>query len=369
MNLARTIRPLLLALGATAVALLVSAPAGAAATPVAVQGNHLVTTGGLPFRLLGVNRDYSELGCVPTAFDTGPQVFDGPSDQASVNAMLSWGVGAVRIPLNEACWLNINGVKIGGEAYKAEIQRYVDLLGANGIISVLDLHIATPGKLAPTYDLLPMADADHSPKFWGSVAKRFKGHQGVILDLYNEPFGIPWSCWRDGGCTVPKKVLKECKCSAKPYKAAGMRPMLKQVRKAGFGGPVMMTGLGFDRPQLEKWLKYRPNDSQLIASAHLYDFSGCVDEACWSREYLKTAAKVPVVNGEFGETDCAHGFIDRYMNFADQHGIGYLGWTWSAGHESCKEGPVLIQDYNGTPTGYGVGLRDHLRALRAAGQF
>jgi endoglucanase len=26
-------------------------------------------------------------------------------------------------------------------------------------------------------------------------------------------------------------------------------------------------------------------------------------------------------------------------------------------------GPVLIEDYAGTPTPYGAGLRDHLRAL------
>jgi endoglucanase len=29
----------------------------------------------------------------------------------------------------------------------------------------------------------------------------------------------------------------------------------------------------------------------------------------------------------------------------------------------CKDGPALITDYNGTPTPFGVGFRNHLRRL------
>src|ERR1700733_2243263 len=42
-------------------------------------------------------------------------IFDGPSDQASITAMKSFGVNAVRIPLNEACW--------NGESYVSSAQR------------------------------------------------------------------------------------------------------------------------------------------------------------------------------------------------------------------------------------------------------
>jgi endoglucanase len=72
------------------------------------------------------------------------------------------------------------------------------------------------------------------------------------------------------------------------------------------------------------------------------------------------AARVPVVTGELGEDDCAHGFIDEYMGWADAHGVSYLGWAWNVW--DCKTGPALITDYAGTPTPYRVGLRDHLAA-------
>jgi endoglucanase len=54
------------------------------------------------------------------------------------------------------------------------------------------------------------------------------------------------------------------------------------------------------------------------------------------------------------------------MRLADAHGIGYLGRSWDAvapGGWSCSGGPSLIKDYQGTPTAFGIGFRDHLRAL------
>ena len=74
-------------------------------------------------RLLGVNRSGADYQCV----ETGDQIFDGPTDQASIEAMVSWHINAVRVPLNESCWLGINGVdpSLGGAAYRAAIHEYV----------------------------------------------------------------------------------------------------------------------------------------------------------------------------------------------------------------------------------------------------
>ena len=50
------------------------------------------------------------------------------------------------------------------------------------------------------------------------------------------------------------------------------------------------------------------------------------------------------------------------MGWADGHGVSYLGWAWNSDF-NCNSGPGLVTDYNGTPTGFGVGLRDHLATL------
>jgi hypothetical protein len=84
-------------------------------------------------------------------------------------------------------------------------------------------------------------------------------------------------------------------------------------------------------------------------------------ESCWNSTLAPVAARVPPVAGEIGENTCSHGFVDRVMKWFDDRGLSYPGWTWNAW--DCSTGPSLISAYDGTPTAYGIGLRDHLRAL------
>ena len=73
-----------------------------------VSGNELVRASGQQVVLRGVDRSGTEYECVQ-----GHGIFDGPSDQASVSAMRSRGINAVRVPLNEACWNGESYVKPG----------------------------------------------------------------------------------------------------------------------------------------------------------------------------------------------------------------------------------------------------------------
>jgi hypothetical protein len=73
---------------------------------VAVSGNHLVDSSGAVVQLRGVNRSGTQYAC-----SEGWGIFDGPSDNASLDAMLAWHVNAVRVSLNDACWLGVNAVR------------------------------------------------------------------------------------------------------------------------------------------------------------------------------------------------------------------------------------------------------------------
>src|SRR5215472_17862849 len=104
-----------------------AAPAQAsdAPAPLKVSQNQLLDANGSQVHLTGVNRSGTEYACVQ-----GWGIFDGPADDASVAAIASWGANAVRIGLNEDCWLGINGVKpqYGGASYRQAIEAYVDRL-------------------------------------------------------------------------------------------------------------------------------------------------------------------------------------------------------------------------------------------------
>lgn len=314
---------------------------------VRVQGNHLVGPDGKPVRLLGVNRSGTEYACIQ-----GWGIFDGPSDAASVAAIASWHVDAVRLPLNEDCWLGINGVSpaYGGGAYQRAVEAYVALLTSHHIVAILDLHWSAPGAEAAEGQQ-DMADADHSPAFWFSVASAFRDSPDVVFDLYNEPRDISWRCWLHG-CTTRQG-----------WQAAGMQQLLDQVRSAGATQLVIVSGLQ-GANDLSQWRRYTPVDPlhQLAAGLHVYADSPCHSKACLDRTALPVASAVPVVTTELGEYDCGDDFIDPFMQWADRHGLSYLGWAWDA-WPSCTAGPALITTYEGTPTGFGAGFRSHLAVL------
>jgi endoglucanase len=222
---------------------------------------------------------------------------------------------------------------------------------------VLDLHWSAPGHVRAQMQG-PMADADHSPRFWASVASTFRSAHGVVFDLYNEPTGVSWRCWLRG-------------CDMGGWRSAGMQELVDAVRGSGARQPIVASGIRLGN-DLSGWLSHRPRDpaGQLAAGFHVYDVGEapyCATAACWQRTVAPVAARVPVVATEFGELDCRTRFIEPFMRWADRHGISYVAWAWNAslvpGSWPCAAGPSLIRSYSGEPTPYGRGFRDHLAAL------
>lgn len=337
-------------LAALAAVLLAAGPA--AGKPwIGVRGQHLVDKQGRHVRLLGVNRSGTEYAC-----QQGYGFFDGPSDMASIRAMQSWHVNAVRVPLNETCWLGINGIekRYGGDAYRKAIRAWVSRLERAGLYVILDLHWAAPGSRQAT-GIIPMPDADHAPAFWRSVAAEYRHDHAVLFDLYNEPHDVGWGCW-EHGCDIHDGRVGD-------YRAAGMTELLEVVRSTGARQPVMLGGTEWARDD-DGWLAHLPPDpaDAEVASNHTYDFAACFHRC--RAALAEIARSHPVVTGELGEGDCRDTYIGPYMRWADRHGISYLGWAWDAhGGWTCRSGPSLIKDYDGTPTAFGRGFRDHLRKL------
>jgi len=311
---------------------------------VHVMGNQLVDGEGHAVQLVGLNRSGTEYACAQ-----GWGIFDGPSDGASIAAMTTWHPGIVRVPLNEDCWLGINGVaaEYGGAAYRQAVKGFVHRLERHGLLVDLELHLSAPGNQLALGQQV-MADADHSPTFWRRVAASFKDDHAVLFELFNEPHDISWDCWLSG-CTTDAG-----------WQTAGMQSMLDAVRSTGATNVVLAGGLGWSS-DLSEWLSHRPTDpaGQLVAAFHTYNFSGCHTLACWVSTVAVVADQVPVMTTEFGEDDCAGGYVGPLMRWLDAQGISYLGWTWNTW--DCRSGPALITSYDGTPTGYGRTVRHHFR--------
>ncbi len=340
-------------------------PPGGAAPELEVSGNRLVDASGGTVRLRGVNRSGGEFACVQ-----GNGIWDGPMDAASVEAIRSWNADAVRVPLNSDCWLGLSNVDPAyrGAAYQKAVGDYVALLEKNGITPILELHWShglwtgndNHCATANAECQKPMPDAEYAPEFWRQVAAAYKNDTAVVFDLFNEPYpnnlqvmdyAQSWKCWRDGGA----------ECTGLTYEAAGMQDLLDAVRSTGAQNVVMAAGSSYSN-DLSQWLAQKPSDptGNLAAAWHSYNFNYCKDASCWDQQLAPVAEQVPLVAGEIGENTCGHSYTDTLMAWLDQHGASYLGWTWNTW--DCSSGPSLISSYDGTPTAYGAGLRDHLRS-------
>jgi endoglucanase len=326
---------------------------GSALPALHASGNKLMDDSGNVVQLRGVSRSGTEYSCIQ-----GNGIFDGPSDDTSLEAIRTWKANAIRIPLNEDCWLAINGVDAAyaGANYQAAILDFADRAAAKGLYPILELHWSAPGT-TPATEQNPMPDSDHSVTFWSEVAAAFKDRDEVIFELFNEPFPdsnqdttAAWTCWKSGGT-----------CSGVSYPVAGMQALVTAVRNAGAENLVVLGGVTYSN-SLSQWNSYMPTDpsNNLAAAWHVYDFNTCNSTTCYDSNVAPVAALHPVIATEIGEQDCEGSFITTVMGWLDTHDASYLGWTWDD-WGGCL---VLITDYTGTPNGpYGQTYQAHLQSF------
>ncbi|GAC1574870.1 MAG: hypothetical protein NVS3B9_6980 [Candidatus Doudnabacteria bacterium] len=388
-------------------------------TGLHTSGNQILNGSNIPVRLLGINRGATS-ACVQNY-----AIFSGPpgTDQGVIQTIANWNITAVRVPINEDCWLNINGspAAYSGVPYQNEVTQFIQLLAKNNIATILDLHWTAPGAFL-SQNQQQMADTDHASTFWTSVANTFKDGgsafpsalSSVVFDLYNEPYPdnngpitqAVWQCLRDG-CQKSTYLNSAGAEVAYTWQAAGMQSLIQAVRDTGATNLVMVGGPGYAGllgPNTapsgcasanwlscdpNNWLTYKPVDKKtsgtiinnLAASVHIYgdtadplgNYSGnyCHNVTCWNGMVLPVIqAGYPVVTGEVGESDCLPNFINGLMSWMDGYGQNYTAWHWwPQSAVGCANYPLLGNDsgntdyYSGVPSAYGIGLKNHLAAL------
>ncbi|HEY5024691.1 MAG TPA: cellulase family glycosylhydrolase [Acidimicrobiales bacterium] len=356
---------------------------------ITVSGNHFVNGAGSTVRLLGADVPSTEYAC-----DQGWGYASQPLTVGTADAIASWHADAVRVPLNEDCWLGINGQPSYGTevGYQQAMESWVTDLNDAGIYAIVDLHWTAPGA-NDADGQRPMPD-DHSKAFWTSVASAFKNNHAVVFDAFNEPYSpaangnsslpVSWSCWLNGGCLLPVANQDGTINDADTYTAVGMQAMVNTIRATGATQPILLGGLSYAN-DLSGWLAYEPTDPdhQLAASFHNYYGESCDTTSCWQSTIATVAAQVPVVTGEFDQGyDCASPpttpsglttFDTTFMHWADADGVSYLAWGWWVlGNTStpCSaladpgDNDALVSDYAGTAVSPdGTNLRTHLAVL------
>lgn len=359
-------------------------PAPSAPTGLHVSGAQLLDGAGAVIVLHGVNHSGTDYQCANAGYGYWDG-FNGDTDLAALSTMArfggdpgyrnGYGVSAVRVELNEACWLGLSGVPANqsGAAYQSAMAQYVQNLNAAGMVVILGLHNAAPDGKGTTD--VPMPDDDTLP-FWSQVATTFKSYSSVLFNLYNEPHPLnnavsdaAWACWRDGD---PAGRTACGTGGPTPYHAQGFQAIVTAIRNTGATQPLIIGGISYSG-YVDKWEQYKPTDplNQLIADTHAYGNGAIVTTSQYQTAYggFLAAAQNPLIFNEIGDNDCEAGgvassHINSLMPWLDQRGIGYLAWTYN--RWNCSNGPALITSYSGATTAYGAVYQQHLVALNQA---
>ena len=318
---------------------------------VRVQSNRLVDPSGKEVWLQGVNAGGME------TIPNGEQ-----ETKSTVVAIDEWKANCIRLPINEAHWFGtgVYSKNDGGKSFRDACDKIVRLAANRGAYVVIDLHRFRAPK------------AEHVA-FWKDCAAHYKNHPAVLFDLFNEPHGISWEIWRDGGWVGQQGkhdesafLSAEEKKKNQGFESVGMQALVDAVRSTGAKNVVIAGGLfwandltGIESEAIEKGEKksYRLTDTTgngIMYAWHTYHW-----HKGWGR-ILPVAAKHPIFLGEVGasplgvmnfipdnQQEDPYTFSPDMLGFIQKLRINWTGWCFHP-----KAAPVMIQSWDYDPTPY-----------------
>ncbi len=309
--------------------------------PLHVAGNRLVNPDGKEVWLQGLNAGGLE------SVAQGDQVI-----KSTVVGIDEWKANVIRLPVRREFWTGDTPLmKDGGKAYRECVDQIVTLAANRGAYVALDLH---------RFRAPDQKDAD----FWKDAAARYKNHPAVLFDIFNEPHGISWEVWRDGGYVAEKSkpgdedsfLSEEEKIKLnKGFHSIGMQALVDAVRGTGARNIIIAGGLdwAYDLSGIVKGFVLKDKDGQgIMLSTHIYNW-----KKGWESKVLPAAEKYPIFVGEVGadvkkmdfmpaaiQEDPAT-WVPDMLGLLQKYRLNWTGWCF---HPAAT--PIMISDWKYTPT-------------------
>lgn len=306
-----------------------------------VVGNRLHDPSGKEVWLQGVNAG---------GLETLPQ--DEQPVKSLVVAIDVWKANCVRVPMSEEFWWGKSPYQNdGGEDYRKKLDKMITLAANRGAYIVIDLHrYRAPKK-------------EHA-EFWKEFAAKYKDHPAVLFDIINEPHGISWKVWRDGGYVGNKVgvdesafLTEEQKKKDQGFESVGMQGLVNAVRSTGAKNIIIAGGVFWCNDLTGVVNGYALEDKTgngIMYSWHTYNW-----HKDWAKKVLPAAEKYPIFLGEVGadvkkmdfipsaDQEDPYTWVPDMLGFIQKHKINWTGWCF---HPSAT--PVMISDWDYTPTPY-----------------
>lgn len=268
-----------------------------------------------------------------------------------------WKANVIRLAISDTFWFGQGkasnrsaGQTDGGAGYRALVDSAVNMAANRGAYIVLDLHRYR--AVRPEYFA-----------FWTQVATKYKNHPAVLFDIINEPHGISWEIWRNGGfVNEKKKVVDESaflsdeeKKKNSGFESPGMQKLVEHIRATGANNVIIAGGLdwAFDLSGIvEGFALEDKTGNGIMYSTHIYPW-----KRGWEEKVLRAAALHPIFIGEVGadlnkmefiplsaQEDPAT-WVPDMLGLIQKYRLNWTGWSFHAWAT-----PVMISDWNYTPT-------------------
>lgn len=308
-----------------------------------VVGNQILNPQGQPVWLQGVNVVSLEWSV------SGERVM-----KSTLVAIDEWKANTIRLPVKEEYWFGKGaGQKDSGASYRRLVDEVITLAANRGAYVVLDLHRFRAPK-------------DEHVAFWKDAANTYKSHPAVLFDLFNEPHGISWETWRNGGFVAEKSTKadedafltpEEKAKAAKGFQSPGMQRLVDAVRETGARNIVIAGGLdwAYDLSGIANGFALTDSSGNgIVYSTHIYPW-----KRDWAGKVLLVAEKHPIFVGEVGADikkmtfipaeaqEDAETWMPEMLGLIQKHKLHWTGFSFHP-----KASPVMITDWSFTPTPY-----------------
>ncbi|GAB4242561.1 MAG: hypothetical protein Kow00109_18280 [Acidobacteriota bacterium] len=317
---------------AASLALLAAAPLPA----LRVEGNRFVDAAGRTVILRGLN-----------AADPDKLARDGQWNERYFQEMARWGANVVRIPVHPAAWRSR-----GSDAYLDLLDRGVDWAEQHGLYVVIDWHSIGNLKERKFQHAMYETDIDETIQFWKTIAKRYQGRAVVAFyELFNEPtvsgprFGsMTWPEWKEILVRIIAAVRRED--PAKIVLVAGFDWAydLRPVAENPLDAPnVAYVSHPYPQKRQPPWEEKWEADWGFVADEYpvfLTEVGFCLED--------EPGAHIPVISDEsYGRALTA---------YAEKKGVSWAAWVFDVDWS-----PMLISDWNFTPTTQGRFFKTYLQ--------
>ncbi len=322
-----------------AAARLTAHDAGAPGTAISVQGNQLMQNG-QPF----VPRGVQITGLVaPNSQLAGKYVAaNAHFGAAELQQAIADHANLIRFQVSEF-GLNPSD-PLYDPNYVQEVQQGIELARSLGLNVIISLQAEAP---AGNEVRCPLPDAGAATD-WAELTTMFGNDDGIMFELYNEPFPQPssanWQTWLNGGSITAGGTS----CTA-----VGMQTLVNQIRAQGADNVIILPGLDYGltlagMPTVTD--PSNPTDPQLADSVHYPALN--LSTTAWDLEFGNKAATAPVIVSEWQAnsfTNCVPNSpttAPLLLDYLASKGIGVVGFAFDLPG-------TIISDYTTyTPTTY-----------------